>query len=118
MPYQAQGKLAVVFDIKKISERFQKRDLVIEILENPDYPQHVTFQLSGDRCGLVDSFNIGDELKISFNLKGNKWTSPDGSTKFFNSLDIWKIEVPTQEFGTNKELKNEAQLSGYDEPPF
>ena len=118
MAYQTLGKLTEIFSIKKINERFQKRDIIIEVAENPDYPQYVTFQLSGDRCGLVDSFNTGDELKISFNLRGNKWSSPDGTTKYFNSLDIWKIEVPTKELGNHDKTFEDLNLGGEDEPPF
>ena len=118
MTYQVKGQLAVIFDLKKINERFQKRDFVLEIAENPDYPQYVTFQLTGDRCGLIDSFNIGSELKVSFNLKGNKWESPDGSTKFFNSLDAWNIEIPTNEYGSANDYQQAAENGQRDEIPF
>ncbi len=118
MAHQTQGKLIEIFDIKKINERFQKRDIILEVAENPDYPQFVTFQLSGDRCGLVDSFNIGDELKLSFNLRGNKWSSPDGTTKYFNSLEIWKIEIPTKELGNEYETSSDLGSGNGEEPPF
>ena len=118
MAHQTQGKLTKIFDIKKINERFQKRDIILEVAENPAYPQFVTFQLSGDRCGLVDSLNIGDELKISFNLRGNKWSSPDGTTKYFNSLDIWKIEIPTEELGSDDKTSSNLDFGDGEDPPF
>ena len=118
MTYQVKGQLAVIFDLKKINERFHKRDFVLEVTENPDYPQYVTFQLTGNRCGLIDSFNIGDELKISFNLKGNKWGGPDGNTKYFNSLDAWKIEIPTKEYGSANDHQQDGGSEQHGEAPF
>jgi hypothetical protein len=52
----------------------------------------VLFQLTGDRCDNLDRFQVGDEVRVEFNLRGREWTSPKGEVKYFNSLDVWKIE--------------------------
>jgi single-strand DNA-binding protein len=52
----------------------------------------VSFQLVQDKVSLIDSFNVGDEVKVYFNLKGREWTSPQGETKYFNTIDAWKME--------------------------
>ena len=57
------------------------------------YPQFVLFQLTGDRCNLLDSFRVGDEVRVTFNVRGREWRSPQGETKYFNSLDVWKLEA-------------------------
>lgn len=53
----------------------------------------ITFQLAQDRCNLVDSANLGDEIRVFFNLKGREWKSPQGETKYFNTIEAWKIEL-------------------------
>jgi Domain of unknown function (DUF3127) len=86
------GKLHAVFDTTQVSERFTKREFVLELTDNPKYPQLVQFQLTGDRCSQLDSFAVGDLVRLDFSLRGREWKSPRGETKYFNSLDVWKIE--------------------------
>lgn len=84
------GKLIFKGEVQQVSEKFRKRDFVIED-NDALYPQKLSFQLVGDKCELMDMFKIGDELDIDFNLKGREWVSPQGETKYFNTLEAWKI---------------------------
>lgn len=99
MGIEVTGKLHVVNETKQVSERFSKREIVVEIADNPKYPQFVAFQLTGDRCSLADDLRVGDLVRIEFSLRGREWRSPQGETKYFNSLDIWKIELARQNQG-------------------
>ena len=92
MGIETTGKLHTIFDTKQVSERFTKREFVIELVDNPKYPQLVQFQLTGDRCSQLDGMQVGDEVRIEFSLRGREWRSPSGEIKYFNSLDVWKIE--------------------------
>jgi single-stranded DNA-binding protein len=92
MGIEATGKLHTIFETKQVSDRFTKREFVIELTDNPKYPQVVLFQLTGDRCAQLDRFNVGDEVRIDFSLRGREWKSPQGDVKYFNSLDVWKVE--------------------------
>lgn len=92
MGLKASGKLHVLYETKQISERFSKREFVVELADNPRYPQLVMFQLTGDRCSMLDGFNVGEEVDLDFSLRGREWRSPKGETKYFNSLDVWTIE--------------------------
>ncbi len=92
MGIEATGKLHTIFDTKQVSEKFSKREFVIEMLDNPKYPQTVLFQLTGDRCAQLDRLQVGDEVRIDFSLRGREWKSPSGEVKYFNSLDVWKVE--------------------------
>jgi hypothetical protein len=92
MGIETTGKLHTIFDTKQVSERFTKREFVIELADNPKYPQVVLFQLTGDRCSQLDGMRVGDEVRIEFSLRGREWRSPSGDVKYFNSLDVWKIE--------------------------
>lgn len=92
MGIEATGKLHTIFETKQVSERFTKREFVVELNDNPKYPQAVLFQLTGDRCSQLDNFKVGDEVRIDFSLRGREWKSPSGEIKYFNSLDCWKVE--------------------------
>ena len=92
MGIETTGKLHTIFETKQVSERFSKREFVLEMTDNPKYPQVVLFQLTGDRCTQLDNLKVGDEVRIDFSLRGREWHSPQGEVKYFNSLDVWKIE--------------------------
>jgi hypothetical protein len=100
MAMEVTGKLRAVFDTKQVSERFTKREFVLELVDGK-YPQTVLFQLTGDRCASLDSFQVGDEVRLEFNLRGREWKNPQGEIKYFNSLDVWRIE-PAREGGRAK----------------
>ena len=92
MAMEATGKLKAIFETKQFSERFSKREFVLEMADGK-YPQTVLFQVTGDRCASLDQFQLGDEVRLEFNLRGREWRSPQGETKYFNSLDVWRIEA-------------------------
>lgn len=104
MAIETTGKIYKIFETKQITERFTKREFVVEI-EDGKYPQHILFQMTGDRCDNLNSFSEGQEVKIQFNLRGREWTSPKGEVKYFNSLDVWRLEPAqmTQQYGSGSE---------------
>lgn len=87
-----QGKIKEIFDTQFISDRFSKREFVLEFADNPMYPQYVKFELTQDKCDLLDSFKVGDEVNVQFNLRGRAWTNPQGVTQYFNTLQAWRME--------------------------
>lgn len=86
------GIIKAKFDTVQVSEKFKKREFVLTIEPSSPYPQHVSFQLVQDKVSLIDNYNVGEEVKVFFNLKGREWTSPQGETKYFNTIDAWKLE--------------------------
>ena len=87
----ATGTVVHVAETMQISATFKKRDIVIEIVEdNPQYSQLISFQFVQDKTDILDSFAIGKQVEIGFNLRGRKWDGPKG-TQYFNTLQGWKI---------------------------
>ena len=86
------GKIVVKYDTQNVTDSFRKREFVIEFAENPQYPEFVKFELIQANCDQLDGFNAGQEVNVSFNLKGRKWTDPKGEVKYFNSLQAWRLE--------------------------
>jgi hypothetical protein len=85
------GTLKAKFDTQKVSDRFQKREFVLTTEASTPYPQHISFQVTQDKCSLLDQYNPGEELRIQFNLRGREWNGPQG-VKYFNTLEAWRIE--------------------------
>ena len=89
---EIQGKLIELSDTTQVTDTFRKREFVVEYADNPQYPEFVKFECIQDRCDLLNNFQVGQELTVSFNLKGRKWVDPQGNTKYFNSLQAWRIQ--------------------------
>lgn len=102
------GTLKAKFDTQRVSDKFQKRDFVITTEANTPYPQHVQFQVTQDKCSLLDKFNIGDQVRVQFNLRGREWNGPKGA-QYFNTLDAWRIDG---------EAKNMDDLKPDERPSF
>lgn len=86
------GTLKVKFPEQQVSERFRKRDFVITD-NSSQYPQHISFQLTQDKCSLIDAYNPGDEIRVFFNLRGREWNDPKtNQMRYFNTIEAWKIE--------------------------
>ncbi len=87
-----EGKLHVKFDTVQASEKFQRRQFVVEYSDNPMYPQYISFELTQDRCSEMERFSIGDMIEVTFNLRGRPWKSKEGDTKYFNTLEAWRVQ--------------------------
>lgn len=125
MSFEVEGKLYKKFDTAQVTNTFKKREFVIEL--DGAYPQFISFQLTQDRCGILDSYNESDRIKVSFDLRGREWTSPKGEVKYFNSLNAWKIEsanaapapqAPPTEEGAFPSASEEQNFDDNDDLPF
>lgn len=94
------GTLKLKSPEQQVSEKFRKRDFVLTD-NSSQYPQYISFQLVQDKCGLIDAFNPGDEIRVFFNLRGREWKAPTGEIKFFNTIEAWKIEAVNQVANNN-----------------
>jgi len=89
--FKLQGTLKVINPTQQVSEKFSKREFVVT--ENSSmYPQDILFQLTQDKCSLLDGLNVNEQIEVSFNLRGREWTSPQGEVKYFNTLEAWRLD--------------------------
>ena len=84
------GKVKMIGAEQQISATFKKRELVITTDEQ--YPQHILVEFTQDKTTLLDSYTVGEPVKVSINLRGREWVNPQGETKYFNSIQGWRIE--------------------------
>ena len=102
MSFEITGKIIEKYETVQVTERFRKREFVIECRRDVgtnEFIDTIKFQLTQDRCELLDNASVGEDIKVQFNIRGRRWEK-DGSVSYFNNLEAWKFEktaAPTQE---------------------
>jgi len=94
MSFEVTGKLVAKYDTVQRTETFRTREFVIE--KNEEFngrviSNYIKFQCVQERTTMPDRFNLGDEVKVSFNIKGTKWMK-DGRENYITNLDAWRVE--------------------------
>ena len=95
MSLQVEGTLHEIFDEMQVTDRFKKREFVLEMTDDRGYKEHPKFQLTQNRCSLLDSFNKGEKVQVFFSLSGRPYTK-DGRTTYFTNLNAWKVNRSDQ----------------------
>ena len=123
------GKIKWIDEVKTYgSNGFRKREIVVTTQEQ--YPQNIIIEFIQDKCELLDSYQIGQDVRIGINLRGREWVNPEGQTKYFNSIQGWRIDqldqgadndesIPTQKpFETTELDTNQNDNEEEDDLPF
>jgi hypothetical protein len=111
------GKVIVKGDVKEFGAKgFQKQDVVI--MTEDKFPQSILVEFQQDNCDLTKPFNVGDNVKIGINIRGRAWESPQGETKYFNSLVGWRIEKTSGEKPAPFEAAKSTLAEPEDDLPF
>ena len=99
---EIQGKIKLIGETQTFgSNGFRKREVVITTEEQ--YPQHIMLEFVQDKTDLLDNYQVSQQVKININLRGREWVNPQGETKYFNSIQGWRIENLQQE-SSNSEM--------------
>jgi len=92
------GKIKLINEAQTFgASGFRKRELVITT--NEQYPQMLMIEFVQDKCDLLNNYQVGQDVKVSINLRGREWINPEGVAKYFNSIQGWRIEVQQPEGG-------------------
>ena len=116
MAFEIIGKVIDISPAIQVSDKFRKREFVIEKKEaggGAVFVDYVKFQLVQDKCDLINESFLQEEVKIWFNLKGNKWER-DGKVNYFTNLDAWKIEKTSS---ISREQTNPSQRAPLEDIP-
>ena len=95
------GKIKWIDETKTYGTNgFRKREVVVTTEEQ--YPQHILVEFIQDKCDILNSYKVGESVKVDINLRGREWESPQGEIKYFNSIQGWRIEkLSSQEADAN-----------------
>lgn len=95
MSLEVTGKLLTKFPTQNIKENFSKREFVLELTDEGangmTYTNFASFQLVNNSCSVIDQFQEGELLKVSFNIRGNRWEK-DGNVRYITNLNAWRVE--------------------------
>ena len=106
MAYELTGKLAAKFDTVQRTETFKTREFVVETIDENNgkqFTNFVKFQCVQDRTTMPDRFNVGDEVKVMFNIKGTKWNK-NGVDNYITNLDAWRMETTKMNGGPSDDF--------------
>jgi hypothetical protein len=88
---EVSGRIKMIDETKMFGNNgFRKREVVVTTDEQ--YPQHILVEFTQDKCDLLNNYRVGEPVKVSINLRGREWVNPQGETKYFNSIQGWRIE--------------------------
>jgi len=85
---EVSGRVEFIGATQEVSATFSKRELVVTTSEQ--YPQSISIEFN--KCSLLDKVNVGDDVTVGVNLRGRKWVNPQGESKYFNTIQGWKID--------------------------
>lgn len=74
---------------------FRKREIVVQTDEQ--YPQPILIEFIQDKCDILNNYALGNNVTVGINLRGREWTNSEGQTRYFNSIQGWKISKNEQE---------------------
>ncbi|MCM1140468.1 MAG: DUF3127 domain-containing protein [Muribaculum sp.] len=99
MANQMTGRIFIIQPTQSIPTKsggtFYKREIVLDCTRfdpytgERGYDNYPVFEFSNDRCSLLDAFQPGDVVTISFDIQGTKSSQGD---RYFNSVRGYKIE--------------------------
>ena len=111
------GKIKIIGEVQTFGTDFTKRQLVITT--DDQYPQVVSIDFLKDKCDLLNSYKVGDDVKVSINLGGREWINPQGEAKYFNSVTGWRIEKSSAESSAPDYVASPvAEVEEIDDLPF
>lgn len=116
---ELQGRLKHIDDTKAFGANgFRKREIVVTSEEQ--YPQHILVEFTQDKCDLLNSYKVGENVKVYLNLRGREWVNPQGETKYFNSIQGWKIEhvSGSNQHAVQQQSAQEFNEEEHDDLPF
>ncbi len=106
---ELQGTIKKISDIQTFASGFQKREMVI--LTEEQYPQPINVEFLQDKVDLLNTYKEGDKVKVSINIRGREWTSPQGEVRYFNSITGWRLEK-VEGGNFNEPVEARSQNSG------
>lgn len=113
MALEIAGKLHHKYDTVQVSDKFKKREFILDITEDVNgkvYPNYAKMQVTQDKCSVLDSYKAGEEVKVSFNIRGNKAQGKDGKAVVYTNLEAWKIErIGTQQVAQPQQYSTAPQ---------
>ncbi|QNL51145.1 DUF3127 domain-containing protein [Olivibacter sp. SDN3] len=118
---EIKGKVHEVGAVQQVTDSFKKRDLIVQYAENPQFVEYIRFEATQDRVNIFDNLAPGEDVEVSFNLRGRPWTNKEGVTTYFNSLVAWRVTKAASDTGVTPPVAPPVDISSApddDDLPF
>lgn len=110
------GRIKLINPTQEVSASFKKRELVVTTEEQ--YPQHIMIEFTQAKVDDLNSYQVGEQVKVSINLRGREWINPQGEAKYFNSIQGWRIERMQQaQAATSQEMPAMPAAQAFEPAP-
>lgn len=114
---QLQGTIKKISDIQTFASGFQKKYLVL--LTEEQYPQPIQIDFLSDNLDLLNTFSVGEKVKVNIGIRGREWTSPQGEVRYFNSITGWRIErLETEQSPQSNGMPTASPQQAFAEEPI
>lgn len=110
---EIKGLVKKIFDVQYLKNGLKKREILL--LTEEQYPQKLIIEFFQEKVKLLDTLGVGDRIKVFINLKGRKWISSNGTEKYFNSIQGWKIVKSISEYEFEEKPKKKGEYSSINE---
>lgn len=98
--YEAKGHIKWIGETQSFPSGFSKREFVVTT-QHDKYPQDLKFEVVKDKCSLLDTYEVGAAVTVSFDIRGNEYNG-----KYYVNLSCWKLQV---DGGEDAGFKNERR---------
>lgn len=115
---EVKGKIVEIGTTEQVNEKFSKRNLIVDVSENPTYPSPVKFEANQAGCDKLDELRAGDDITVHFNLRGRAWKDKNGVNQYFNTLNVWKFDLHQTSSKNMQEAQVENQFDDSSDLPF
>ena len=121
--YRARGKIIEVWETQQKTEKFRKREFVLEVStssERGTFIEYLKLQMVQNNCDLLDGIHKGDLVSIQWNPMGRRWKDKDGKWVYFTNLEATDITVVSRADGTGSEdaIDDQLPLESKEDDPF
>jgi hypothetical protein len=112
------GKICEIQEAKQVTDTFKKRTFVLECVEKGLYTDYLPFDLVQDKCDVINEYQIGDDIEVSFNIRGRKWVDNEGVTRYFVTLQAWRIKRADSPIGDSHSSGPKLEHEEDEDLPF
>jgi len=111
------GKIKFVDEVREFGANgFKKHQVVVETGDGR-WDNPIAVEFTKDNIELSKKLKVGDQVQIQSRINGREWQGKDGVTKWFSSINGYKISVensdsqedPSSSFDTYDEYADDFE---------
>ena len=86
--FQITGQITAIEDAVEFSPKYTEKTFLVKYDTSADFSYDAALTLANTKIGMIDSFNVGDNVVVHFNPSSRK-----AKGNYYTKLNVWKIEA-------------------------